>query len=1421
MPADTTPEGNDQFNNFPGSAKSFTRQYKPHLLGILTFVILSGLIGMLVFQRLLINKEANKKETLNFVSSAKERLQESLIKGISAAGTLSFFIQKDGVIKDFDSVAAQIFAANSQIDVLQLMPGGVIRYVYPLKGNEHVIGYNLLKDSARNKEAFKAIQRKEVFYAGPFALKQGGMGVAGRIPIFRNGEFWGFSAVIIKLPTLLKAAGIDTTGKTGYYYQLSKINPDTGQEEFFITHPNKQVSDQYVSVNVHNQEWKLSAIPVDNRGAINIFWLSILGFLIAVMGGIFVFVVAKGPETLNRLVQKRTAELQESEEKYRNLIEQASDGIIVYSFDGTIHHFNKAAHNIAGYTYEEFARLNLKDLLLEKKVIIDQSRADELKAGKSANFQRKMCTKEGAIIDIEINSNLLHGGKLLAFVRNVTNRINTERALKESEEKFSKAFQSSLLSFAIYDMDEKVVDANERYAAMLETTRENIIGKNTSDTKLLNKVSIQKREVVRNTIRNILEEKGRLLNFETQIETNSGGVIYLLLSIVPLELNNQTHWLISVIDITEKKNTELSLANNEMKYRSLIQQASDGIIISNVDGIILEVNRSICTMGGYTSGEMLGRHINNFMPEEDILSLPLRIQDLIQGKTLLYERRMLKKDGTILYVDINSKMAIGNTLIGFARDITERKKGEAELRNSNERFELIARATNDAIWDHSFTTNQTVGNQNLYNLYGFTPGKHHINFEIFESRVHPDDLERIKDNMKNAIESHAVFISEEFRFRSVDGTYKHFFDRAYISYDDNGAPARVLGAMQDVTERIEDREQILKEKGLSDSIINSLPAVFYLYNKAGKFLRWNKNFEIVTGYSGEEINNLHPLDLFDDEEKKLLDKKIRNVFLSGEDNLEANFLLKNKQKIPYYFSGMKIEYEGETCLMGFGLDFSDKVKADRQIKESEQKFRSLVEQASDGVAILSETGTPLYISPSVERILGYTETESMHLNVFELIHPDDVDAAKKLFAQVMRNPGIPIKGAISRVLHKYGTWHWLEDTITNMLHIPSINGIVKNFRDVTEKLEIEKRIMNEKELSDSIINSLPGIFYLYDIDGKFLRWNKNFETVTGYTAAEIRQMHPLDFYDVDDKPAVAQRSKDVFANRRPGIEFLLLTKSGQKIPFYYNSVATEYEGAPALVGMGFDVTDRKKIERELKISNEQLEQKATELKTSFAELERFAYIVSHDLQEPLRMVSSFLKLLEQKYKDELDETAQKYIHFAVDGSDRMKQLINDLLEYSRTGTNTDIATDTNMNEVMQEVLMVLHNSIREQHAAVEVEGLPVLHNTSKIQMFQLMQNLISNALKYHSERKPLIKIGARVVDAAWVFSIQDNGIGIDPKYADKIFIIFQRLHSKTEFSGTGIGLSICKKIVEKHGGKIWVESTPGNGSTFYFSIPKR
>ena len=199
------------------------------------------------------------------------------------------------------------------------------------------------------------------------------------------------------------------------------------------------------------------------------------------------------------------------------------------------------------------------------------------------------------------------------------------------------------------------------------------------------------------------------------------------------------------------------------------------------------------------------------------------------------------------------------------------------------------------------------------------------------------------------------------------------------------------------------------------------------------------------------------------------------------------------------------------------------------------------------------------------------------------------------------------------------------------------------------------------------------------------------------------------------------------------------------------------------------------------------------------------------------MISSFLQLLQKKYFDQLDEKANQYIRYAVDGAERMKALILDLLEYSRLGTGKVAFESVNMCEVIKGVSEIFHDKIIASRGQIDIGEMPVVMG-DKVQLTQLMQNLISNALKYHGEAPPRVEVMAKEIDRGWQFSVKDNGIGIDPQFFDKIFIIFQRLHNKSDYSGTGIGLAICKKIVERHGGRIWVESSPGAGSTFHFTI---
>lgn len=378
---------------------------------------------------------------------------------------------------------------------------------------------------------------------------------------------------------------------------------------------------------------------------------------------------------------------------------------------------------------------------------------------------------------------------------------------------------------------------------------------------------------------------------------------------------------------------------------------------------------------------------------------------------------------------------------------------------------------------------------------------------------------------------------------------------------------------------------------------------------------------------------------------------------------------------------------------------------------------------------------------------------------------------------------------------------------------------VNNYK--TSLNEIQK---NEKRISALFEAATEGII-ISDLDGNIIMVNEKAEELFGYPREELigkqiealvpkryrngHKKHRHGYYE-NPEPRPMGQGRDLYG----------LSKRGEEFPVEISLNHFETDEGRFVISYVIDITQRKKAEDKLLKAHRELEQKAIELKQSNDELEQFAYVASHDLQEPLRMVASYTQLLARRYKDQLDEDANDFINYAVDGAQRMQQLLNDLLQFSRVGTRSKPFERTNLEEVVNNALQNLEKFIEENQAEITVESpLPVL-SADKLQLTQLFQNLVHNAIKFRDDERPTVRIEAEEQDVNWQFSVSDNGVGIDKKHQDRIFMIFQRLHSRNEYEGSGIGLAICKKIVERHGGDIWVESAPGEGTTFYFTIGK-
>jgi PAS domain S-box-containing protein len=492
-------------------------------------------------------------------------------------------------------------------------------------------------------------------------------------------------------------------------------------------------------------------------------------------------------------------------------------------------------------------------------------------------------------------------------------------------------------------------------------------------------------------------------------------------------------------------------------------------------------------------------------------------------------------------------------------------------------------------------------------------------------------------------------------------------------------------------------------------------------------------------------------------------------------------------------------------------------QVERRPGDAEAKYRGLLEAAPDAMVVVNQAGEIVLLNVQAEKQFGYSRDALIGQRVTNIIPEgfaerliaDDLRTAADALAQQI-GTGIELSGR-----RKDGTEFPIEIMLSPL---DSADGVLVTaaIRDISVRKAAEGHLAQMEGRYRGLLEAAPDAMVVVDQGGEIVLLNLQAEKQFGYSRDEligqrVTNIIPEGFAERLIADGTRTAADALTQQIGTGIELVARRKDGTEFPIEIMLSPLDSADGVLVTAAIRDISVRKAAE-------EHLSQKVEELKRSNEELGQFAYIASHDLQEPLRMVASYTQLLSKRYTGRLDADADEFIGFAVDGASRMQRLIEDLLAFSRVATAGNELLETSSEYSLEQALQNLHWAIKDSGGQVTHDPLPIVQ-ADEMQLVQLFQNLIGNAIKYQNPGIPRVHISAsRRGKTSWTFAVKDNGLGIDPQYFDKIFGMFQRLHKRDEYSGTGVGLAICKKIVERHGGTLTVESALGQGSTFSFSL---
>ncbi|MFO8009462.1 MAG: PAS domain S-box protein [Dehalococcoidia bacterium] len=1128
--------------------------------------------------------------------------------------------------------------------------------------------------------------------------------------------------------------------------------------------------------------------------------------------------------------------LRETHEKLRAMFESTTDTIIVTDLEGTILEANEAATEMTEYPAEILIGMNAFELISPEYIdsateVIGQT----YQKNRTGYNEVKFLTANGETRDAEYQTTLLNDSHnnpagFITITRDITERKRAAERLRQREEKLRIVFDSIGDAITIIDTDGTITEVNEASARFSGFGREEIIGRSG-----LEFVCERDREKVANDILNKFKNRDQaLLEYSLLAKDGKEYAGEVNATLLRDEYNRPVELITVLRDITWRKQMEEQLRESEERLRALFDNAPDAIFTNTLEGTLLDGNRAAEELLGYTKKELVGKSFfeAGILPDE---YLNLALQKLEESKkgilTKPVEFELIRKDGSRVTVEIMS-ITISTEgkgeIMGIARDVTDRRQMEEALQESERNYRvLFERAIEGIVVIDVETMRVVLCNQSAARQYGFEKAEDIIGLYSLDW-VHQDDREKVmtsiaedmfERNLQSVLEIRTITRGGEEKWVSVTSTTTEY----------QGKLAGLI-SFRDVTERKKAEDALRNSEEKLRATFESVRDGIIVVDLEGKVLQVNDAATSITGYTTDELIGKNALDFtYGEDRGKVIEDMARTLENVSIIPVTSYRLVNTDGDVIDVESRNSVIRDSAGNPAGFvGIlrDVTESRKAEEALRQSEEKYRSLVENINDVVFSLDQVGYFTYVSPSIEKVAGYKPEEitGEHFNRF--IHPEDFAEAFSSFERFGQGDIGPLE---FRGVGKTGTIHYMRVSPQYLWEGDQLMGVTGVMSDVTEMKLTEMALRESQEKLRGMFESMHDGVTVADLEGKIVDVNEAAVRIAGFDRREEAiWVNGLEFIAEKDRGRALEDMAKAFEEGRVAtIEYEMLNRKGQRFDLEIAAnLMHDSSGNPTgFISVLRDVTERKQAEEQIRRAHAQLQEAMEQLKASQEQLlqsEKLAAVgqlvsgVAHELNNPLMAIHGYAELMLRNVHDE--PTRSDLEHLKHD-ADRAIAIVRNLLSFARKQESKKVPVS--INDVIDSIVNLRFYELSLDNITVETRLSPdlpdILANFQQLQ--QVFLNLLLNsehAIK-SSAGKGHVLIETVRNDNNILAYFSDDGPGIPAQMRGRVFEPF--FTTKDVGEGTGLGLSICYGIIQDHEGEIFVESTGGSGTTFKIELP--